>query len=83
MASQSYQAESEPLIGEISDDNSQMHAQLLRWLGQNGLGNQNLVSVDALKDALKKIIPETTLNEKRHGSVQSNSFGLAPKGYAL
>lgn len=50
-----YDAENMPLIADISDnDDPQMCKQLLRWLDENNLGNQDLISISALRDGLIK-----------------------------
>lgn len=60
-----YDSENMPLISDISnEDDSQMCKQLLRWLDENNLGNQDLISISSLKDALTK----TTLSATRNNS---------------
>ncbi|KAL0633147.1 hypothetical protein Q9L58_007988 [Maublancomyces gigas] len=59
-----YDAENMPLIAEISDnDDAQMCKQLLRWLDENNLGNQDLISISALRDGLIKSASKLKANK--------------------
>lgn len=44
-----------------------MCEQLLYWLDENNLGQQDLISVTALKDALAKSTPQTARNASKFG----------------
>lgn len=59
-----YDAENMPLIAEISDnDDAQMCKQLLCWLDENNLGNQDLISISALRDGLIKSASKLKANK--------------------
>lgn len=48
-----------------NEDNSQMCQQLVRWLDENNLGNQDLISISSLKDALAKTTSNATRNNSK------------------
>lgn len=75
-----YDAEHTPLITDVSDvDDSQMCKQLLRWLDENNLGNQDLISVSSLKDGLKKTALQAVCDNGKTGSFGYNKVHLTTR----